>query len=91
MNQEIESKITRIVEGAKPEEVLDGPTALLVSFKRDVESLLKVLKSNGLRPRYKYSNTSARTPFYFNSINPAGDLQRSYKLAQDLGIKCELI
>jgi hypothetical protein len=90
-DKEIEEKIKRVSEGADPDEEMDGPTVLLVSFKKDVEELLKTLKDNGLRPRYKYSNTSARTPFYFNSINPAGDLKRAFELAQDLGIKCELV
>lgn len=91
IDQEIEGKINRILEGANPQEEVAGPSVLLVSFKKDAESLYKTLKANGLKPVYKYSNTSARTPFYFNSLNPVEDLKTAYKLALDLGIKCELV
>ena len=91
MNSELEYRITRIMEGEDPEDALEEPSLLMVSYKKDVVNLYKTLKDQGLKPIYRYSNTSARTPFYFNTEDPLGALKRAYKLATELGIKCELI
>ncbi len=91
MNSELEYRIKRIMEGESPEEELEEPSILMVSYKKDVVNLYKTLKDQGLRPIYRYSNTSARTPFYFNTENPLAALKRAFELAQELGIKCELV
>lgn len=92
--------IDRVLAGELAEEVISSlveednipanPKMLLVSLKTGVDQLHKALLKRGLRPKYKYANTSAKTQFYFPRDN-ADNLKIAYQLATGLGIKCSLI
>lgn len=91
MSESIDYLINRILEGSTAEAEIEKPSILLVSYKKDVENLYKTLKDLGLRPVYRYANTSARTPFTFKTEDPEGTLAMAYQIAVDLGIKCQLV
>ncbi len=91
MSERIEYLINRVLEGASAEAEIEKPSILMVSYKKDVENLYKTLKDLGLRPVYRYANTSARTPFIFKTDDTEGTLALAFKIATDLGIKCQLV
>lgn len=69
---------------------LEEPQLLAVSYRKDVTRLHRALLDRGLRPTYVYTNTPAKTMFFFRTAN-AENLKLAAEIADQLGIKHKLI